>query len=365
MDMSTGKITITGRTETIRAHKARGGKVAAVFPIHYPRALLRACGILPVEVWGPPGMDTSQGDAHLQSYTCPIVRAGLTFLLQGGLEQVDLIVVPHACDSLQGFGSILLDFIKPAQPIVPFYLPRDSGEPARRFLVAEISRVLDELCEIDCKRPSSEEIAQAIEREERADSLLAELLAQAAQLPISDRDLYRVVRSREYLPSEEFKEAAKALLERKTEKARSGIPVLLSGIVPEPAGLFDAIAAAGGRVAGDDLCCSGRRLYPKGKGDDPLVRMADGLLSGPPDSTRGSVVDARLDHLMDLVRRHQARGIIFYSMKFCEPELFYLPQLQQGLQAAGIRSVVIESELDQHFPDQAVTRIEAFLENVK
>ncbi|HUU00130.1 MAG TPA: 2-hydroxyacyl-CoA dehydratase family protein [Myxococcota bacterium] len=364
MSESSGEIAVPGRIETIRAYKALGGKVAAVFPIHYPRALFRACDILPVEVWGPPGVDTCLGDAHLQAYTCPIVRAGLSFLLQGKLDLVDMIVVPHACDSLQGLGSILLDFIKPARPVLPFYVPRGEGEPARQFLVAEISRVRDELCEIGCKSPTPEEISEALAREERADAALAELLARTANLPTSDRAFYRLVRSREYLPAEEFEKAARALLVRKTEKARPGIPVLLSGIVPEPGEIFDAIASASGRVAGDDLCCSGRRLYAPGHGNDPLSRMADGLLSGPPDSTRGSSVEERIAHLSALVERHAAKGIIFYNLKFCEPELFYLPQLRQGLQAAGVRSVVIESDLGERLSDQTVTRIEAFLESV-
>lgn len=36
---------IPGRLESIEAHKAHGGLVAAVFPIHYPRALFRAFNI--------------------------------------------------------------------------------------------------------------------------------------------------------------------------------------------------------------------------------------------------------------------------------------------------------------------------------
>lgn len=364
MSESRLEIEIPGRGETIRAHTQRGGKLAALFPIHYPRALFRACGFLPVEVWGPPGVETGLGDAHLQAYTCPIVRAGLSFLLQGGLKQADVIVVPHACDSLQGLGSILLDFITPQQPVLPFYVPRESSEPARRFLMVEISRAMDVLAEIGGKRPTPAEIAEALEREERADAALAELLARAGRLPVSDRERYRLLRSREYLPAEDFEQLARKLLERESDQLRPGTPVLLSGIVPEPGEIFDAIEAGGGRVAGDDLCSSGRRLYTPGRGDDPLQRLADGLLSGPPDSTRGSPVEQRITHLADLAARHGARGVIFYGLKFCEPEQFYLPQLRHGLRQAGLRSVVIESDLGRSLPDQTRTRLEAFLESV-
>lgn len=102
---------IPHRSEVIRAHKEKGGSVAAVLPIHYPRALLRAFNVLPVEVWGPPGPQPGRGAGHLQSYVCSIVGNALGFLLSGGLEETDVVVVPHACDSLQGLGSLLIDFI--------------------------------------------------------------------------------------------------------------------------------------------------------------------------------------------------------------------------------------------------------------
>jgi benzoyl-CoA reductase/2-hydroxyglutaryl-CoA dehydratase subunit BcrC/BadD/HgdB len=56
--------------------------------------------------------------------------------------------------------------------------------------------------------------------------------------------------------------------------------------------------------------------------------------------------------------------VIFYTVKFCEPELFYHPGLRAGLQRAGIPSVVIEADIGEALPGQALTRIEAFLEMI-
>ncbi len=139
------------RSEVIRRQRESGGRVAAVLPIHYPRALLRAFDILPVEVWGPPHVNASHASAHLQPYVCSIVRNALSFLQAGGLDGVDLVVVPHTCDSLQGLGSILIDFARPAQPVLPLYIPRhkastlthiDSnlGGPQTRRVAAEYRR---------------------------------------------------------------------------------------------------------------------------------------------------------------------------------------------------------------------------------
>ncbi|MBM4372046.1 MAG: 2-hydroxyacyl-CoA dehydratase, partial [Deltaproteobacteria bacterium] len=104
---------IPGRMDTIRTFRAAGGLIAAVTPIHDPRALLRSHGVLPVEVWGPPRTDTAAGDARLQAYTCSIVRCALAFFQEGGLDPVDLLVMPHACDSLQGLASVMQKFVAP------------------------------------------------------------------------------------------------------------------------------------------------------------------------------------------------------------------------------------------------------------
>ena len=125
-------LTIPRRSDVITAWKEGGGSVAAVFPIHYPRALLRAFRFLPVEVWGPPGVDVGRGAAHLQPYVCSIVRNALSFLLSGGLDVAEILIVPHACDSLQGLGSILIDLVPPRQPVVPIYLPRGRRQSEHR-----------------------------------------------------------------------------------------------------------------------------------------------------------------------------------------------------------------------------------------
>jgi benzoyl-CoA reductase/2-hydroxyglutaryl-CoA dehydratase subunit BcrC/BadD/HgdB len=358
---------VPSRKDVLRRHRESGGRVAAVYPIHHPRALWRAFGVLPMEVWGPPGVDTGPADAHLQAYTCNIIRNGLSFLLSGGLDETDLVVVPHGCDSLQGLGSLLLDFVKPKQPVLTLYLPRgdpSDTEKAVRFFADEFRSVGASLEAITGRRPSDADLAAAIESEEKAARCAGDLLRERRRLPLDDRDFYRLLRSREFLPAESFEAMAVGALAQRTQTSRAGTPVVVSGILPEPAEFLDALNRAGGFVAGDDLVCTGRRVYPPGKDADPFRRMAEGILTGCPDSTRGSSVERRIEHLKRLCADAGARGVIFYSLKFCEPELFYLPQIRQALGDAGIRSVFIEEDLGRHLPHQTATRIEAFLETL-
>ena len=355
---------LPGRTATIAAHREGGGRVAAVYPIHYPRSLFRAFGILPVEVWGPPGTDTTLGDAHLQAYTCSIVRGGLSFLLAGGLDVADLVVVPHACDSLQGLGSLLTDFVQPGKPVLTVYCPRGPRAASVDFLADEIRRLYERLAAVTGTRPDDDALRAAIARDEEADAALGRLLAARRMIDLDERGFYRLVRAREYLPAEAFDSLVAAALATGNGGERKGHGLVLSGIVPEPMGVLDTLGEAGAVVVGDDFACSGRRLYPAGESRDPFRRMAERLVAGPPDSTRGSDVGERVKHLGALAERGGARAVLFFVVKFCEPELFYLPQLRSGLERAGLRSIVVEADVTEALPHQAVTRIEALMETV-
>jgi len=359
------QLTFTNRSEVIQNHKKQVGLVAAALPYHYPRSLLGAFDILPVEVWGPPNADTSQGSVHLQPYICSLVRNTLSFFLSGNLDGTDMIMVPHGCDSLQGLGSILMDFLRREQSVIPLYIPRSEHENAVPFLADEFRSVYRILCDITGRSPEQNEIRDVLNRDREADSLLRELHGSRNNFPGTQGEFYRCLRSREFLPTAAFSDLArKALSLISTSQQQRGIPVILSGIVPEPMELFDHLESLGAFVAADDLACCGRRLYRSDKHEDVFMEMAAYILGSAPCSTRGSSVEARIHHVTGLARKTGARGVFFWEIKFCEPELFYLPLLQEALKKEGIPSIVLEVDLNDPYSLQLQTRVEAFLEMI-
>lgn len=359
-------LTIPHRLEVIHRFKDQGGLVAAVLPIHSPRALLRAFGYLPVEVWGPPGVDPGDGAAHLQSYICSIARNIVSFSISGGLKDTDLIFTPHACDSLQGVGSLLIDFIKPVQPVIPFYLPKGKRAVDKAFLKNELLSVYQRLSDITGLIPSEDDMLCCVQREEEADRLLGELHRQRDCLPMSLAELYTLIRAREFLPAEEFILLAQTALDKSEPGTHTHAKrILLSGILPEPGNLLETIESINGWVAGDDLACCGRRLYKPGQSSNPFERMAEGLLSSPPDPMRGSSIAERLEFLLNLSEETGAKGVIFYTVKFCEPELFDLPMLRAGIHEAGLHTLQIEFDINDPLSQQNLTRLEAFLETIQ
>ncbi len=351
---------IPSRKQIIEEIRDRGDRVAAVLPIHYPRALLRAYGICPVEIWGPPGVDPAAGNSHFQAYTCAIVRHATSLLVGPAAQSVDLILVPHTCDALQGMGSVLRDFIEPEQPVVTLYHPRGRRDSDKAFLVRELKRLAGELGEITGKNPGEAGLMKAIDIEEEATQLLADLCGDRKTFGLSDREFYALVRSREYLPAEQFIELARTV--PKDGSGHSGVALMLSGIVPEPMDVFDRINEVGAWVIDDDLACGSRRAYIPTSGSDPFERLAESLLSMPPCPTVGSPISERARYLCDRMKASGARGMLVYDVKFCEPELFDLPLLREELDTAGIPLLHVEYEMGSAVSQQALTRIEAFVE---
>ena len=102
------------RTAYLREKKEKGGKrLFGVFPALYPRELLWAMDILPVEIWDPP-LEINLADGHLQTHVCAIARLGLELILQGKCDDLDGFLFPHTCDSLQNLSSPSASFpLKP------------------------------------------------------------------------------------------------------------------------------------------------------------------------------------------------------------------------------------------------------------
>ena len=351
---------IPSRKEIIQKAMSDHLKIAAVLPFHYPRALLRAHGIQPIEVWGPPHVDDMSGQQHFPEYTCKIVQKATRFLQTPSADCVDCMLIPHTCDSLQGMASVMRDHLNVGKPVFTLYPPRGRRNSDLNFLYAELKRLSASLSEVSGREPSEKVLIESIELEDKALYLYGKIVNNRSRYDVSDREFYTLIRSREYLPAETFIDLAQKL--PKGRPTLMGPGILLSGIVPEPMELFDRINDYGAHVIADDLACGSRRAYENFSDVDPFMRLARQLMSMPPDSTISTPYNQRYDYLMDRMARFKAKGMLVYEVKFCEPELFYLPLLEERLKAKGYGFLYVETELTPEIPHTVLNRINAFIE---
>jgi benzoyl-CoA reductase/2-hydroxyglutaryl-CoA dehydratase subunit BcrC/BadD/HgdB len=141
--------------------------------------------------------------------------------------------------------------------------------------------------------------------------------------------------------------------------------VILSGILPNPVQILSLLDELGVRVADDDLLgCSRRFLIPPSQAEDPFEVLAESYFGMPPCTTKDSPLSERLNYLLEKIERSGAKGVIFYMVKLCEPELFDVPQLVEELKKKGSATLIIDTELHQGLSGQLKTRVEAFVEMI-
>ena len=353
------------RTREIRRQREElGRKALAVLPIHYPKELLTALDILAVELWGPPGPPRSEEVGRVQAYVCAVVRNALAFLAGGHADAVDGVLFPHTCDSIQQLATLCTDLGGWTKSAFTFLHPRGADRPsARRFVEAELRRLAGTLERFTGRPLTEERLAAALQLHREVDAARAALLDARARLPLDDTGLYRLLRGGEWRwPADHLRELEGALATLADRPVQRGVPVLVTGYVPEPAALLATLNGAGAFVAADDYAAVGRRVIRAAPppGPDPWRTLVDRYFAAPPCPTRAADTATRMAHLGGLAERSGARGVVVHVMKFCEPELFDVPVIRETFAARGLPVLVLEGELEGALSGQAVTRLEAF-----
>lgn len=355
------------RKDYLRQQKeSHGRKLFGVFPAQYPREILWAMNVLPVEIWDPP-LEVSHANAHLQPYICSVVKLGLELILQGKCDDLDGFLFPHTCDSIQNLASIVYHYLGLDKPCYFFYHPKAPyGDASRVYYMAQLKSLVSQL-EKQLRPLELWELKRRVAQGQRVATLIRELyeLRTRGVLSLSNVEFYKLIRYSEYLHPDDFIPLLETFLgESKAEKGE-GPAIILSGVLPNPPEILSLLDELGVRVADDDLLgCSRRLLEPPGKAEDPFEILTEGYFNMPPCTTKDSPISERLDYLIEKIKLSGAKGVVFHMVKFCEPELFDVPQIVEELKKRGMATLVIDLELNQGLSGQLATRVEAFVEMI-
>ena len=355
------------RKEYLLEQKQKGRHVFGVFPAQYPKEILWAMDVVPAEIWDPPEEITA-ANAHLQSYICSVVKSGLELVLKGKCDFLDGFLFPHTCDSIQNMASVIYDYVKPDKPCYFFYHPKSTyGKAARDYYIGELQNLIHSL-EKQLGPLNQDALKQRIRQGQQISSLFGEVydLMAKGELDVGNEELYRQIRRGEYLfPDDLIGELDGFLSKNKGKGRKELIPVILSGVLPNPPEILTLLDTLGVRVAHDDLLIGSRRLLvPPSYQKEPLEQLTESYFAMPPCSTRGATITKRKEYLFHLIDSADARGVIFNVVKFCEPEWFDVPNLIQEIKTKGIPTLVLDTEVNQGLSGQMKTRVEAFVEMI-
>ncbi|MBN2077749.1 MAG: 2-hydroxyacyl-CoA dehydratase [Spirochaetes bacterium] len=363
--------------DSISGLKKDGRPVIGCFPLYPPLELFHSMGIVPLVLWGlgDAVRTTTRSDRHLQSYTCSVGRRLAEFVLSENGELLDGMFMYNACDTLRNFPEILESGVtlpgRRAVPMLKMHVPAgsDSGNmPGESFLAIEIAELIRETESLLGVSFSGERFKESVALYREMRSLAMRLQSTVARGLLSFRDYRDSAIIACMMPVEEQIALFSSLLGNSdcsgggnTRTRECGI--VLSGILPPPAGIVEIIENAELCVAANDCAMMHRSwAFTPSCDDDPVEYYAELYRNHFPCTTLLPSADRRIGTIIDMARESGARGIMFIGEKFCEYEYFEMPLLEERLEREGIHTLRIELTIDDLDAASVKTRIEAFAE---
>lgn len=361
--------------EYAAAWKARTGrKVVGLLPMHFPGELAHAAGCLPV-VLQDDAEPITLGQANVFNFYCGFNRSIIDQTMRGRFDGLDAIMFGDHCVQLLGTA----DTIRAERPDLPILFNQLcttlDANWARRETVGTFAQLWKELEALTGAPVSAEAVRASIRLFNRNRAQMRALydLRRRGEAAISGRAMQAVVKSSMVMDREEHVGLMDRLLRDLPRRApgRGSVPLYLSGHMchaPKPE-IIDMIEETGAHVVNDDLFVGWRFIHAAmDESAEPLDAMAGWYIEKNrrlPCPTRAMQGVDWEDYLLAEVDRSGAEGLVVLMVKFCEPHMYFYPEIKEAFDARGIPHLLIETEHEEMPIEALKTRVETFIEIAK
>ena len=354
-------------SSTIQKYEAELERpVIGVMPAYFPLELIEAAGGYPVQLWGN-NLPIEKADAHLQSYCCSVARSVMELEMRDGAHMVKAYAFTSLCDTLINLREIYRRVF--TKPTLELSIPITQTEEARHnYLASVVKSITDGLEEITCNKITSESLAHAAKLHGRTRELQRRLYRIRREKPgiVKNHDFYTAIKTGFFLPADVYNRMLEDLLQNLAglEGGQGNRPkLLISGMVFDPLEIYKIIDELDVGIVDDDFA-NGWRTVAKGelKTENLVEGITDFLFKPAPCCCIYNPDNDRHPYLLDKVKESGADGVLFWYIKFCEPDAFDRPQLMNRLKAEGIPAAFIDMELTMSNFEAIKTRINAFCE---
>ena len=358
---------VTNVSETIRKHETELDRpVIGVMPAYFPMELIEAAGGYPVQLWGN-NLPIEKADAYLQSYCCSVARSVMELEMREISHMVKAYAFTSLCDTLINLREIYRRVF--SKPTLELSIPITRTAVARRnYLESVVKSVTGGLEKITGNKITPDSLQKAAILHGRTRTLQRRLYRIRCKNPflIKNLDFYTAIKTGFFLPCEIYNSMLEDLLQKlegMEAKNDQGPKLLISGMIFDPLEIHKIIDESGACVVDDDFA-NGWRTVSKGDlNTENLVEgITDYLFNPTPCCCVYNPDNDRHPYLLDKVRESGADGVLFWYIKFCEPDAFDRPQLMKHLKDANIPVSFVDLELTMTNFDAIRTRINAFCE---
>jgi len=335
-----------------------------------PVPLIEAAGFSPFRIF-PESKAPDQAGHLLHDNLCPHVKKVLDRALADDLPDLEGMVFINSCDSMRRLADAWNE-ARPDDRIILMDLPSGINSLSLDFLSKEYERLAKTLFKWNNETFSPERILDKIKEKIATWNLLA-----ASVKKIEEK------MSREYFPgiasrlqqiintaATDSTNKALAMAQKEVgseEPAKTGrLPVFVFGNLLFDPKMFDLFEEWNMHVTASDFCTTSRFITPvDSRTDNNIFRsLADSYFKQTPcartmDTTKPGSIAQRI---VERAKESNAKGVIGFTLKFCDPYLARIPMIRQALQKESIPFLMLEGDCTMGSMGQQQTRIEAFTE---
>ncbi len=353
--------------------KETGGRVIGIFPMHFPGELAHAAGALPMVVQEDDEPVTI-GQSQVFSFYCGYNRSLIDQALRGEFEVLDAILFGDHCVQLLGTADVIRAHL-PTKPILfnqlCSILDADWAMAETRGTFRQLWLELETLTGAKIGEAS---VHASIRLFNRNRSLIRRLydLRRTGEINLSARNMQHIVKSSMVMDKAQHTALLEQLLSSlvlAAPKART-VRVFLSGHMchaPKPS-LLDLFEDCGCTVVDDDLYTGYRFIFADiDETGSPVDALASWYLTRSqkvPCPTRAVKGLDWEQYLLKAVALSRAQGLIILMAKFCEPHMFFYPEIKEAFEKHGIPHLLVETEHEGVALESLKTRVDAFVEVV-
>jgi bcr-type benzoyl-CoA reductase subunit C len=340
--------------------------VIGVMPAYFPLELIYAAGGYPVQLWGN-NLPLEKSDAYLQSYCCSVARSVLELELSGIAKMVKAYAFTSLCDTLINLREIYRRLF--TKPTLALSIPITQTQEARQaYLTTVLQSVTTGLEKITGHRLTQTSLIEAATLYGSIRTLQRKLYGIRRQKPglIKNHDFYAVLKAGFFLPPDVYNQMLQTLLpelEALSQPQGRRPQVFISGMVFDPLDSYRIFDELRINIVDDDLANGWRTVSKENLQVENLVEgIAQYLFQPAPCCCIYNPDNDRHPYLLNRIKQSGADGILFWYIKFCEPDAFDRPQLMNHFKGGGIPAAVIDMELTMSNFEAIKTRINAFCE---
>lgn len=366
------------RIQELQEARANGRKVVGTFCVFVPEEIVWAADAIQVGLCAGAEAGTEAAEKILPRNTCALIKSFMGFKLARlcpFIESCDMVVGETTCDGKKKAYEIFSDYA----PVYVMEIPQMKRAADRVLWKSEVVRFKQAVEELTGRSITAENLRKAVALINRRRRVLQRLnrLRAAHPVPISGRDVLLINQVSFYDDPDRFTQKVEQLCDELEDKVRRGegvadgaVRVMLSGCpmaIPNWK-LPYIIESSGAVVVGEESCIGSRNTRDLvDQSGTTVEEILDAIVDRymKIDCACFTPNTERLEHIVDMARELNVKGVIHYGLSFCQPYAIESFKVEKAIQKAGLPMLSIETDYSMEDVEQLKTRVEAFVEMIR